>query len=76
MKIIGHTDNRGNEKYNQHLSQRRAEEVKKYLVKIGIDSGRIIAEGKGMAEPLNNNSSEEERAKNRRVEINLYYDQE
>jgi len=76
LKITGHTDNRGNEKYNQHLSLKRAEEIKKYLFKIGIDSGRIITEGKGMSEPLNSNSSEEERAKNRRVEINMYYDQE
>jgi type IX secretion system PorP/SprF family membrane protein len=76
LKISGHTDNRGNEKYNQHLSLKRAEEVKRYLFKIGIDPGRISAEGKGMKEPLNNNSSEEERAKNRRVEINLYYDRE
>lgn len=76
LKIHGHTDNRGNDKYNQHLSLKRAEEVKKYLVKIGIDPGRINAEGKGMKEPLNNNSSEEERAKNRRVEITVYDDQQ
>lgn len=74
LKITGHTDNRGNEKYNQHLSLKRAEEIKKYLSKIGIDSGRIITEGKGMSEPLNGNNTEEDRAKNRRVEINVYYD--
>ncbi len=75
LKITGHTDNRGNEKYNQHLSLKRAEEIKKYLFKIGIDPGRVTTEGKGMSEPLNNNDSEERRAKNRRVEIKVYYDQ-
>lgn len=76
LKITGHTDNRGNEKYNLHLSLKRAEEIKKYLFKIGVDPGRVVTEGRGMSEPLNNNGSEEDRAKNRRVEINLYYDQE
>jgi type IX secretion system PorP/SprF family membrane protein len=76
LKITGHTDNRGSEKYNLHLSKKRADEVKKYLVKTGIDPKRIIADGKGMAEPLNENNSEEERAKNRRVELSLYFEQE
>ncbi|GHN01626.1 hypothetical protein WSM22_31150 [Cytophagales bacterium WSM2-2] len=76
LKITGHTDNRGNEKYNLHLSQKRAEEVRKYLIKTGIDPKRIIADGKGIAEPLNANDTEEQRAKNRRVEINLYYEQD
>jgi len=76
LKITGHTDNRGNEKYNLHLSQKRAEEVKRYLVKTGIDAKRIIADGKGMTEPLNDNDTEESRSKNRRVEIRLYSEQD
>ncbi len=76
LKITGHTDNRGHEKYNQHLSLKRAEEVKRYLVKTGIDPQRIITDGKGMSEPLNDNDSEEARSKNRRVEISLYSEHE
>lgn len=74
IKITGHTDDRGNAKYNQRLSLIRADEVKKYLAKLGIDKTRIETEGKGMTEPLNGNSTEEERAKNRRVEIKVLYD--
>lgn len=74
LKITGYTDNRGNEKYNLHLSKKRADEIKKFLVKSGVAPGRISANGRGMADPLNANSTEEERSKNRRVEINLYFD--
>ena len=76
LRITGHTDNRGAEKYNLHLSLKRAEEVKRYLVKTGIAPQRVIAEGKGMSEPLNDNSSEEARLKNRRVEITMYSDRQ
>jgi type IX secretion system PorP/SprF family membrane protein len=75
LKITGHTDNRGNEKYNLHLSRERAEEVKKYLVKTGINPNRIFADGKGMTESLNGNDTEEDRSKNRRVEISLFFEQ-
>jgi type IX secretion system PorP/SprF family membrane protein len=75
LKVTGHTDNRGNEKYNQRLSVKRADEVKKYLVRLGIDPARVLTEGKGMTEPVDNNTSEEGRAKNRRVEITMYVDQ-
>ncbi|HTH55507.1 MAG TPA: PorP/SprF family type IX secretion system membrane protein [Cyclobacteriaceae bacterium] len=74
LKITGFTDNRGNEKYNLHLSKKRAEEVKRFLVKSGIAAERITADGKGMSDPLNGNSTEEERSKNRRVEISVYFD--
>ena len=76
LKITGHTDNRGTEKYNLHLSFKRAGEVKKYLIKTGIGPERIIVEGKGMSEPLNDNNTEVERSKNRRVEIAVYSDQQ
>lgn len=74
LRVTGHTDYRGSEKYNLHLSLKRAEEVKKYLIKTGIDSRRIIVDGKGMSEPLSVNDSEEARSKNRRVEITMYSD--
>ncbi len=74
VKIVGHTDNRGSISYNEKLSLRRAESVKKYLIKTGLDSERAKAEGKGMSEPIVENDTDENRAKNRRVQILLYRD--
>ncbi|MBX9811244.1 MAG: OmpA family protein [Burkholderiales bacterium] len=49
---IGHTDRIGTQAYNQKLSVRRAEAVKKYLVDKGIEPNRIYAEGKGETQPV------------------------
>ena len=73
VKITGHTDNIGPEKFNQRLSIKRAEAIRSFLLKKGIESNRLEADGKGLTEPLNNNETEEDRAKNRRVEILLYH---
>jgi outer membrane protein OmpA-like peptidoglycan-associated protein len=73
LDIEGHTDNVGSDKFNLRLSQKRAEVVKALLVKKGIKAERLNAAGKGMHEPLNDNLTDEERAKNRRVEITVYY---
>ncbi len=70
-KIIGHTDNVGAAHLNHRLSLKRAEAVKKYLLKLGVANIRLVSDGKGMDEPLNENLNDEERAKNRRVEIKL-----
>ncbi len=72
LKIIGYTDNVGPEKFNQRLSLRRADAVRTYLLKLGVDYNRIEATGKGMNDPLNANETEEDRAKNRRVEIQVF----
>lgn len=50
--ITGHTDRLGSDKYNQKLSERRAEAVKAYLVGKGVDSSRLTAQGKGKSQPL------------------------
>ncbi len=69
--ILGHTDNIGNKSSNILLSQNRAKTVKEYLVSKGINETRINFEGKGSAEPVSTNSTDEGRAKNRRVEFIL-----
>jgi len=69
LKVTGHTDNVGNEKFNQRLSVKRAQTVKDFLVKKGIDPSRIEVDGKGWSEPIDNNDTDEGRSKNRRVEI-------
>lgn len=73
LKIEGHTDNIGSDKFNLRLSQQRADAVKRHLIKSGINPERLQSEGKGMHQALNNNLTDEERAKNRRVELTVYY---
>jgi type IX secretion system PorP/SprF family membrane protein len=73
IKLTGHTDNVGSDKFNLKLSIYRAQTLKQYLVEKGVEAGRIDANGKGMMEPLNKNETEEERAKNRRVELTILY---
>jgi len=68
---VGHTDSIGTHAYNQHLSERRAEAVKTYLIRQGIDANRIRAEGKGETMPIASNDTREGRAQNRRVEIEI-----
>lgn len=73
LSIEGHTDNVGSDRFNLRLSQKRADVVKQTLIKKGIKPERLEAIGKGMHEPLNNNATVEDQAKNRRVEITVYY---
>jgi OOP family OmpA-OmpF porin len=70
-EIIGHTDGSGDDKANQILSQNRAESVRQYLIKKGIEPNRIKAVGKGESEPKTTNETLEGRAMNRRVEVKL-----
>jgi OOP family OmpA-OmpF porin len=68
---IGHTDAIGGNGYNQALSVKRAESVKKYLVSKGIEPNRIYTEGKGKSQPVADNKTDSGRAKNRRVELEV-----
>jgi OOP family OmpA-OmpF porin len=67
--IIGHTDNSGDPEYNLWLSRERAKIVADYLISKGHDASKMITTGKGETKPIASNDTEEERAKNRRVEI-------
>jgi len=68
--IEGHTDGQGDFQKNLNLSQARANAIFQYLMSsMGAESSRITAVGLGGTKPIANNSSEEGRAKNRRIEI-------
>jgi outer membrane protein OmpA-like peptidoglycan-associated protein len=72
VEIAGHTDSYGTKAYNLFLSQKRAETVKDYLTKKGIDARRIKAVGYGKSKPLASNDDEDEgRELNRRVEFKV-----
>ena len=71
IEIGGHTDDSGSKAYNLNLSDDRARSVKDALVQRGIPSDRIQTKGYGMSVPLNTNSSEQERALNRRTELKI-----
>lgn len=71
IDISGHTDNSGTEKYNINLSAERAKSVANYLINKGIKSNRIKYTGFGSSLPIADNSTEDGRAKNRRVEFKL-----
>jgi len=66
-EIEGHTDNRGSRAWNIKLSQMRAEAVKNYLIKMGVDASRLTAAGYGPDRPRADNATKAGRAENRRV---------
>ncbi len=69
VEVQGHTDNTGAAPYNLRLSQSRAQAVVDALAVLGIDSSRMVAKGYGQEKPLAPNSTEANRAKNRRVQV-------
>ena len=71
IEVVGHTDDVGDDNYNQELSQQRANVVHDYLVERGVSPHKIVAMGAGEGLPIASNSTEEGRAENRRVEILL-----
>jgi len=69
VRIDGHTDSRGTDAYNQKLSERRAEAVKKFFLENGVAASRLETRGFGESEPAAPNDTPENMAKNRRVEF-------
>lgn len=69
FEVQGHCDATGSDKVNDPLSQKRAEAIVAALVEQGIASARLSAVGKGSHSPIASNSTDEGRAKNRRVEF-------
>ncbi|HET9487301.1 MAG TPA: OmpA family protein [Chryseosolibacter sp.] len=71
VEISGHTDDTGSAAHNVQLSGKRAQAVYNYLVSNGIDSKRLAPKGYGSSKPLAENTTEEGRQKNRRIEFKL-----
>ncbi len=69
FEVQGHTDNVGAKAANQSLSDQRAGAVVAWLVKNGVDKSRLTAKGYGDTQPVAPNTTEDGRAKNRRVEL-------
>jgi len=71
IKLEGHTDSNGTEEYNMRLSKNRVEAVKDFLVANGVDAKRIKTAHFGESKPIADNKTEEGRAKNRRVDMEV-----
>jgi outer membrane protein OmpA-like peptidoglycan-associated protein len=69
IEVLGHTDNKGSDDYNQGLSERRAAAAAAYLRSEGIASSRLSTRGLGESDPKATNDTEAGRAENRRVEF-------
>ena len=69
VTVIGHTDSTGSDAINNPLSFDRANSARDYLVARGVAAQRIATDGRGAREPIADNSTQQGRGKNRRVEI-------
>jgi outer membrane protein OmpA-like peptidoglycan-associated protein len=71
VQVEGHTDSSGAAQHNKELSQKRAESVRAFLIKQGVAAKRLVAKGFGPDRPIADNSTDEGKEKNRRVEFNI-----
>jgi outer membrane protein OmpA-like peptidoglycan-associated protein len=71
LRLVGYSDNSGDADFNVALSKNRARSVSEYLIAHGVDPARLTVDGRGDADPVDDNSSPAGRARNRRVEIFL-----
>ena len=72
LLIVGHTDSRGDDSYNQRLSERRSAAAASFLAAQNVSRARLHTRGLGESEPVSDNDSEAGRQKNRRVEVAIY----
>lgn len=70
--IEGHTDSSGSDDYNQTLSEKRAESVKRHLISQGVVANRLTSVGYGESQPIADNDTQAGRQQNRRVEVAIY----
>ena len=71
IAIIGHADSKGSGTSNLNLSETRARNVMKFMIRSGFNPKKLIIEYKGEEDPLRSNSTDQSRRKNRRVELRL-----
>ncbi|WP_198077706.1 OmpA family protein [Acinetobacter calcoaceticus] len=71
LNVGGHTDSTGNAASNKALSQRRAQAVVDYLTSKGVDASKLVAQGHGSDQPVAENTTDEGRFKNRRIEFSV-----
>ena len=71
VTLTGNTDNIGGDEANIALGQKRAEVIKAYLLKKGVDAKSVVASSQGEKNPIASNDNEEGRAKNRRTELEI-----
>ena len=71
IEVSGFTDNAGNDKLNQTLSENRAKSVYNYLVNHGVNAAKLQFKGYGKQMPVAPNTNEENRGKNRRTEFKI-----
>jgi len=77
ITVEGHTDARGNDRFNENLSYERAMAVKQYLLaNMGLDQSRITALGYGESKPIATNETADGRAQNRRIDVVISFGQE
>ena len=69
LEVQGHTDDSGNEAFNQHLSEERATAVRQWLIDAGIPANKLVAKGYGYSKPLADNRIRQGRQQNRRVQF-------
>lgn len=70
-EVAGHTDSKASRAYNQRLSERRAESVRRFLVDSGVNASQLTTRGYGESQPIASNSTESGKARNRRVELRM-----
>jgi OOP family OmpA-OmpF porin len=71
IELQGHTDSSGSDEYNMRLSQQRADAVRAYLIAQGVPASQLVARGYGESQPIDDNTTSQGRARNRRVVMHV-----